>query len=94
MALAMTEDLDFWQLILGMGAQDEDNICAGPTFLQAWKDVVSLGLMPGIASFGPFTGHRADTVRGDGRSVYSTGGWDILRAQDWFSVDVEMHLML
>ena len=93
-AVAVVEDVAFWQLMFGMcssAGQDEYNMFESPAFCQAWSGTVSSGLIPGRAEFGQFTGHREDVDAGDGRSDYSTL-WDVFPARDWYSVDVELHL--
>ena len=90
------DDVAFWQIMFGMcssASQDEDNdnLFAGPRFCQAWSATVLSGLILGSAEFGPLTRHREDARAGDGRSEYSNG-CDLLRAQDWYCIDVGMHL--
>ena len=85
----MLEDVDWWQLTFGTSSgSNEDDLFQGPFFRQAWSDTVRSGLIPGKAKLGQWSRH-AD--HGDGRSTYSSQ-WDWLRAEDWSSIDIGMHL--
>ena len=90
----MLLDLEFLQLMLGTSSvisQDEADLFQGPSVRQAWSDTVMDGLIPGKAEFGPWSRHREDVRAGDGRSEYSSDR-DFLLAEDWFCIDVGMHL--
>ena len=90
----MLEDVELWQLTFGISSQtsqNEDDLFQGPSFRQAWSETVRSGLIPGQAEFGQWSRHCEHVHAGDGRSEYSSAS-DLLRAQDWYCIDVWMHL--
>ena len=93
----LAEDVDFWQTIFRASKilpedGDSKSLFAGPDYRDAMNAMVLSGLMPGPAKFSrQWCYHPEDARIRDGRSEYSTQ-WDILRACDWASIDVEMHL--
>ena len=63
----MLEDVELWQLTLGMNSQTSQNeadLFRGPDFHEAWRETVMAGLSPGKAYFGQWSRHRADVRAG------------------------------